>query len=298
MDIGILVLGYRRAESFKEAVTSISSIMGHENFPIYAVIDGPKASDHELKNDNLAVIQTAQRLFDEGKLHSVLVRGENFGTKRNVFESVTMVLASHEYVFVVEDDLVVRSTGPAPLQEWFSQLGGEISAFSLYANAVSCGAPFLSRRFSSQAWGTSRYYWNDFRPDALKTIKLSWGMSIGLLRHVGGDMPQAFFNYRRNKVDSWAIPWNVHNFLANRKMLYPPVSLVLSNSHLPGAERTEGIIFDSVVSSEPFNLAGAGYRINRAYLGHYTLMARLRRRMRMWYRKYCGRSNNPSFKGH
>lgn len=286
MDIGILVLGYRRAESFKDAVVSVNSIIGRDNFPIYAVIDGPKDSDQKLKNENLAVVQTAHRLFDEGQLHSVLVREKNFGTRRNVFESVTMVLAIHEYVLVVEDDLVVISTGPAPLQDWFAQLGGEVSAFSLYANKISGVTPFLSRRFSSQAWGTSRYYWNEFRPDALKTLKLSWSMSFRLLRHVGGDMPQAFCNYQRNKVDSWAIPWNVHNFLADRKMLYPPVSLVLNNSHLPGAERTEGIIFDSVLSSEPFRLASEEFRINGSYLRHYTFRARLGRRIRMWYRRY------------
>lgn len=286
MDIGILVLGYRRAESFKDAVMSVASVTGHGNLPIYAVIDGPKDSDQKLKNDNLAVVQTANRLFDEGKLQSVLVREKNLGTKRNVFESVTMVLASHEYVFVVEDDLVVMSTGPAPLQEWFAQLGGEISGFSLYANKSFGVTPFLSHRFSSQAWGTSRHYWNEFCPDDLKTFKLSWSMSFRLLRHVGGDMPQAFCNYQRGKVDSWAIPWNVHNFLANRKMLYPPVSLVLSNSHLPGAERTEGIIFDSVLSSEPFSLASEDFRINRSYLRHYNLTARLGRRGMMWYRRY------------
>ncbi|MDB2654339.1 hypothetical protein N9Y68_05395 [Luminiphilus sp.] len=286
MDIGILVLGYRRPESFKDAIASVSNVIGRENFPIYAVIDGPKDSDQKLKQDNLAVVQIARGLLDEGKVHSILVREKNFGTMRNVFESVTMVLAIHEYVLVVEDDLMVMSTGPAPLQEWFAQLGGGVSAFSLYANKISGVTPFLSRRFSSQAWGTSRYYWNEFRPDTLKTLKLSWSARFSLSKHVGGDMPQAFRNYQMDKVDSWAIPWNVHNFLQGRKMLYPPVSLVVSNSHLPGAERTEGIIFDSVLSSEAFNLASEEFRINGSYLRHYTLRARLGRRIRMWCRRY------------
>ena len=50
--------------------------------------------------------------------------------------------------------------------------------------------------------------------------------------------------FQKSRLDTWAIPWNVHNYLHSNLMVYPPDSYILNNSHLFGAERTTGIQFE------------------------------------------------------
>ena len=235
-------------------------------------------------SNNLKTRNVAQSFIDSDVLSHCIFREHNFGTRRNVFASVSEVLAMHEYVFVVEDDLCAIPYSVGALEFFVKRLNQEVSAFSLYCNESFSDKPFYSHRFSSQAWGTSREYWAGFDYEVLGNYRFSRIELRRISEIQGKDMLRNIKAYQNGKMDSWALPWNLYNFLEGRKMVYPPASFFESHGHRFDAERTKGIEF-------PYRLADCGVdgfedtciQVNLKYLKHYTLFNRLVRRARSFF---------------
>tara|TARA_R110001606_G_scaffold234160_5_gene381820 strand:- start:479 stop:1363 length:885 start_codon:yes stop_codon:yes gene_type:complete len=287
-DIGLLVLGYCRADLFERAARSLEHLGLGESTPRYGVIDGARTLSGPLFDDCLAVQQRAKKLLDEGVLTSLTIRNCNLGTMNNVYTSVSEILSLHEFVFVLEDDLEILQIADCAVELLLPYLNERVSAFGIYCNKSFSDSLFFSQRFSSQAWGTSREAWAGFNPVHIMSLELSEAQRIELRKNVGGDFISSFRAFQSGDLDSWAIPWNIYNFLQNRVMLYTPNSYVNNNSHLLGAERTYGIEFEYEISRKSLSLNQAKQpQINLAYLRHFGFFARFARRLRAEYIKRC-----------
>lgn len=289
LDIGLLVLGFRRAELFEAAVLSLRNLGLSAETPVYGVIDGPRLTSEAEILENKGVQESAKKLQEQGMINHLVIRSENLGTKTNVFRSVSEVLSYHEFVFVLEDDLEVLKVANGALQILMGKLSETTPAFGLYCNRSFVNSLFLSNRFSSQGWGTSRAAWSTFDPEIIKKTKFSREFLSALRKKVGGDLVSDLAAFQAGILDSWAVPWNVHNFMTNRMMLYPPASYIENNSHKTGAERTLGIEFDYEISHFPLShYSDQEPLINEKYLRHYNLLARVKRRIR----SICSRELN------
>ena len=279
VDFGILVLGYCRANSIKKTILSLERLSSKFCAKIYVHIDGAYGKRKELSAENALVKKTVIDLYNKGVVHNYTFREKNLGTLNSVFCAVTDILNSHENILVFEDDLELIDELDIPLPQIFLSLTGNISAFSLYSNKTYNSKPFLSQRFSSQGWGTSKAFWKNFDPISMRSnLALSIDMS-SLGSEAGKDMPQAWRKFLAGNIDSWAIPWNVHNFMNGYFMIYTARSFVINNSHLNGAQRTGGIVFDYELATsnlQPFDLLDL--KINKSYLNHFTMLARIKRR--------------------
>ena len=168
----------------------------------------------------------------------------------NIYQSVSEVLKKHEFIFVLEDDLEILPLANGSLLKLIYLMDKRINAFSLYCNKSYSNTVFCSNRYSSQGWGTRRIYWNKFNPKVIKKTNLSSLDIKKIKRKCGSDIYSEFINFKNGSIDSWAIPWNIHNFLNSNLMIYPPKSYILNNSHLYGAERTAGVKFDYEIAKE------------------------------------------------
>lgn len=281
LDIGILVLGFSRPNLFERAVRSLKYLGLPESVPVYGAIDGPRINDQLRYEANVEVRRRAKQLNEEGLIDKLILRSSNLGTMRNVCHSVSEVLENHEFAFVLEDDLEVLPVADGALVLMCRHLGGDVKAFSLYVNRSHVHNVFLSPRFSSQGWGVSRVAWQKFDTEALKNISLSKQQLRNLKCRLGGDLLRGFKAFQKGALDSWAVPWNVHNFLAGGMMVYVPNSYLINNSHLPGAERTLGIKYDYDLASRPLSeFDTPNPRLNKLYRRHYSLRARIWRRIR------------------
>ena len=277
VDIGVLVLGYSRPVLFEKAVRSIKNLGLPKSAQKYAVIDGPKNKGPAFER-NKEVQKVAKFLLSEGELNSVKIRRKNLGTMENVYKSVTEILENHEYIFVLEDDLEITPFANGSIYSLLNKLGGDINAFSIYCMKSFNNDLFYSNRYSSQAWGTSNKSWKEFNPHNMKNINLNFMQILKLRIKCGGDIYSDFKSFQKGKLDTWANPWNVFNFLNSNKMIYPPKSYVINNSHLIGAERTEGVFFKYEIAREPLqNNEIKKININKRYVSHFSLFSRLKR---------------------
>ena len=152
MDLGVLILGFSRPNAFENAVRSIQNLGVAQNVKKYAVIDGSRVKPGGQVINNSEVVRAGENLIEEGQIDHLTVRDRNLGTMLNVFHSVSEVLKKHEYIFVLEDDLEVLEVAGGSLSVMLNKISGNNVAISLYGHRSFINKPFLSRRFSPQAW--------------------------------------------------------------------------------------------------------------------------------------------------
>ncbi|MEM1402802.1 MAG: hypothetical protein AAGG55_05680 [Pseudomonadota bacterium] len=280
----ILSIGFARPGELVSSVLSIADHFGErDGFDHWVFVD--RARTNSMKEDrNKATIDVAHLLLEEGVIDRLIVRDENYGTARNVVESVTSVLSDRSHVFVMEDDLTLAASHVNASRKLMSFLGRDgVAAYSTYVNRNSSTNPlFTSRRFSSQAWGTAKYLWDDFDLDAVRRHPWSTALERETRRLLGSDFPSLWRSFVAGSLDSWAVPWNMHNFLSGRVCLYPNRSMVNSVGHSQTATRTAGVFFKHDISHEPLEL---DYEILKpsqfdSYITTYSRAKRAKRQLR------------------
>ena len=198
-------------------------------------------------------IEFAHTLKENGLVDLLKVRDQPFGTQQNIIQGVSESALKFRYLFVVEDDLELihyhKNLSPFFFRH---HLNDSVVAFSTYTNLIrkKFFSTFLSHRFSSQSWGVTSDAWLGFDVEQIRNLNFSDTLNKDLAKHLGTDMPRAIAGFKSGTLDSWAIPWNVHNFLEGNLMAYPSKSFVVESGSSVGATRTTGIKFKSELATD------------------------------------------------
>lgn len=229
----------------------------------------------------METIELSQRLLDLNLVDKIIIRDEPYGTQQNIVIGISDISKNFETLFVVEDDLELIHFHRNLSALFFERLlTGPIVAFSTYSNLMRDVKfnTFLSHRFSSQAWGTTSEAWKGFDIEYMKKLALTKNLKKELVRYLGSDMPRAMKGFKLGTIDSWAIPWNVYNFLNGNLMVYPSKSYVRSEGHGSGATRTGGVMFKSELAEEFLNTnliqPPTDFRVSETYIKHFSLTNR------------------------
>jgi hypothetical protein len=175
----------------------------------------------------------------------IVERERNLGLSRNVINGVTTVLANHESVIVVEDDLVVS---PVFLQymrealEFYRFSGGVFSVSGYNYPRSMLPVPrsypydaFFVMRHMCWGWGTWRDRWQkaDWEiPDYASLSKSSsWKRSFS---EGGLDLSRMLQEQMQGRLDSWAIRWTYAHF-ANHAVCLVPVQSFVNNMGADGS---------------------------------------------------------------
>lgn len=279
MSLAILVLGYSRPELVERCIRSIQFLDLPPSIEVVCSID--KWSNESVKDDNRRTVSTVNKLQQHGLVDRVILRKKNLGCALNVTQSVAELLSEYHNVFVVEDDLEFSEKSAGLIKVASSLLSEELVSFTAYCHRSGCTTFFTSQRFSSQSWLATRKNWDGFSLEKMKDVQLTRMQKNDIRRLQGGDLLKDFAQFQQGNLDSWAVPWNIFCFLNNRKMLYPPRSFVINNSHLIGAQRTQGIQFEYDLEHKfPMELDKTSICENLSYLNHFSFYRRALRRMR------------------
>jgi len=244
----------------------------HARRTLEALLKNPEA-----KSSDLIVFSDAARTPDKEEsvrlvreyiasiegFRSLIVhhRPENFGLAKSIIEGVTQVLADHERVIVLEDDLVTSPHFLRYMNEALNRFAEEERVISVhgyvYPTEKTLPEAFFLRGADCWGWATWRRGWAQFNPDGqflldeLKRQNLlkafdfngAYSYSAMLMGQINGSN------------DSWAVRWYASAFLANKLTLYPGRSL----SHNIGNDSTGthcgmSSVFDSELSATPIRV--------------------------------------------
>ena len=167
----------------------------------------------------------------------IIERQKNLGLSGNVIDGVTRVLADHESVIVVEDDLVVSPMFLPYMSEALTLYRFAAGVFSVSGYnyprrilPVPGDYPydaFFIMRHMCWGWGTWRDRWRKADWEITDYSSLSqtssWRRSFS---QSGLDLPRMLEAQAQGQLDSWAIRWTYAHFVNHAVCLVPVESFV------------------------------------------------------------------------
>lgn len=288
-DFAVLVVAYNRPQQLAELLNSLSGNHFIEtDVNIIVSIDGPKDKLPASLVKHSAVLEVAKHYREQNVVTDIITQKSNLGTARNMVHSISYAFQFSDYVLVIEDDLVLTADIKNISKVAKSYLNPKNTALSIYVNHTKNKKDaFLSHRFNSQGWMTHIDYWKDFDINHFRSFKLNSMQKKKIQKLLGSDILRDFTLFKKGKIDTWAVPWNIYNFLNDRKMIYPNRSYIVNNSHFVGAERTYNILYPYEIADKKLtDLDFENLELCPRYVQHYSFCNRLRRRLRSYAQRY------------
>ena len=215
MDIGLALFVYRRPEHTRKVLESVK-LNGFSK--IYVFQDGLKDEIHRSEWEEVSkIIKSID--FAETELH---ISEHNKGLANSVVDGINHVIARHEAVIALEDDIVLGKGYLEFMDTCFEKYKKNPQVMCV------CGASpgdyvtegissqydvFFSYRMCSKAWGTWRDRWSLFHRniDYIKNFLADEELSERVARIAGRDliwMAQVLVN-QPEKIDTWATYWSI-----------------------------------------------------------------------------------------
>lgn len=195
---------------------------------VYAFLDGPRHDDERARVDDVRAVLADAAGFARVRVHATEA---NRGLFASLTEGIGKVLAVHQAVIVVEDDIEV-----AP-----GFLGYMNSALDRYRDVAAVGSihgysppiaglpkRYFLRGGDCWGWATWADRWSLFNPDARELLlQLRRRRALRAFMRSHGAAPLLQLVKRaRGRNQSWATLWHASLFLADRYTLHPGTSLV------------------------------------------------------------------------
>lgn len=192
---------------------------------IIAFSDGPRRKEEE---ERVARVRTLLRSVDWADVR-VIERPRNLGLGVSLRTGVDEVLAEHESVIVVEDDLEFIPGTYAFLSEALARYRDEPRVMSVTGwthprtTPRDVDAPYFDGRTECWLWGTWRRAWQGMDRDALSHMREAASRGIEPGRY-GDDLVEMASDEAARNI--WAVRWSFLHIARGGLCLRPPHPLV------------------------------------------------------------------------
>ena len=241
MPAPIAFFAYNRPDHAKAALDALMACPEAQESEIWLFSDGPKADASQVDLDAINAVRDLIKELPWPGSKQIILEESNKGLARSICEGISNILATHEQVIVVEDDLEVG-------KGFLTYLNSSLEAFAtqhkvMHISAyvppiVPTGLPstFFYNQASCWGWATWKRAWSALNTDA-QELKDSIE-ARGLTDYFNIDGSYNFMKHLEKNIDgrlnTWAIKWQASVNLAGGFCLHPSTSLV-SNTGVDGS---------------------------------------------------------------
>lgn len=226
----IAIFAYNRRDLLEGLWGSLQGCEGFEQSPVFVFVDGPRTEDQ------CAAVEEV-REFVAGLEHPQINRvfaEENKGLKASIYAGVTAVLAEHEHVIVLEDDLVLSPIALTYFNRFLRHYADEKGVWSIAGYLYDAPALRESRRSLSLpfphpwGWATWRRAWSRFQLDGGTASTDLSSRQFRKAFDVDGLYPFSLQleNSIKGRVSSWYIHWYYTVFRNGGRSIFPPRRVV------------------------------------------------------------------------
>lgn len=226
----IALFVYNRPWHTQQTVESLQKNILSLNSDLFIYSDGPKS---DAQADLVSQVRQYINHIQGFKSVTIVERAENFGLARSIIDGVTSIIAKHERVIVLEDDMVTSPYFLDFMNAGLNTYAGNSDVASIHGYVYPIeGLPetFFMRGADCWGWATWRDRWVMFEPDGAELLKRLNERSLTKRFDFNGAYP--FIKMLRDQIsganNSWAIRWHASAFLNSKYTLYPGKSLVLN----------------------------------------------------------------------
>ena len=182
-----------------------------------------------------AVAATRRLVREHARAGSVRIieRDQNLGCAASILAGINDVLATHDRIIVLEDDLVVSRFFLEYMNAALNRYAEDpsvlhVSGYMFPNDFAKSDTALVLPLTSSWGWGT----WSRAWPNFDTTLKALPWLDASALRRFRFDVLGAFpyramlTQYQRGEIDAWDIRWYLGCFRASGKAIFPGRSLV------------------------------------------------------------------------
>lgn len=285
----VAVFAYRRPESLRATLASLSACEGASEVDLTVFVDAPG----NIRESGL-VEETGRVACAAGGFRKVEVRcAENhLGLGKSVMEGVSSILERQASVIVLEDDLTVQPGFLRFVWDGLERYAADQRVFSVCGYTSCVHIPenypadaYFCPRSSSWGWATWKDRWEsvDWNPAPSDWARYrrtfaDWG---------GSDCPDLLRGWMEGRNESWAIRFCFSEFLQGKVSLFPVKSLVDPSAGFDGSgtncPRYSRFRFDLDARPGPFRYPGTVEvvpSIRKSALHYHSLPLRAWSRLR------------------
>lgn len=228
--IPLALFTYKRPIHTEATLNALSACRGREFFDFFFFSDAPRQpEDRESVEAVRRLLRAQAALFNA----EIVEQSTNQGLARSIVGGVDRLCASHGWVVVLEDDLLVEPSFLEFMAKALAYYENSSSVMQVGATTLAppqrqSGGAFLLPVTSTWGWGTWQRAWKSF-----SWVPQGWPQSAGdadwlSLFQLGGAADYAAMLQDRlaGRNDSWGILWWYAVSRARGKVVYPSRSLV------------------------------------------------------------------------
>jgi hypothetical protein len=235
----IVLFTYARVDTLAKAIMTLESNRFAEDSHLFIYSDGPKNDLDESKVRDVRKFIRAKFKF---KSVEIIEAERNKGLAKSIISGVTEVINVHKRVIVLEDDLI---TSP----NFLAFINSGLDYYEPYSKVLSLAGytgpivnakhdVYFTRRASSLGWATWQEKWQavDWNPD-LSSLNLS--MLRREFNKMGSDLTKMLLDYKKGKINSWAIRWVYYQYINQMVTVYPTISKIFNIGTGPDATHSK-----------------------------------------------------------
>ena len=254
----IALFVYARPDHTRRTVEALLTNPEASRSDLIVFSDGARTPD---KEDSVRRVREYISSIKGFRSLTVYHQFQNYGLAKSIVDGVSQVLADHDRVIVLEDDLVSSSYFLRYMNEALDRFSDDERVISVhgYVYPVRKHLPEAFFLLGADCWGwaTWRRGWMHFNPDG--QFLLDELKRLDLLEAFDLNGAYSYSAMLRGQIngsnDSWAVRWHASAFLANKLTLYPGRSLIRNiGNDSSGTHCRLTANFDSELSTSPINL--------------------------------------------
>jgi hypothetical protein len=251
----VALFAYRRPEHLQAALSALAAntLAGDTSLTIFC--DGPRTATEVA--DVEAVRSLARRASGFREVH-VVVREENLGLAGSLIRGVSTMLADHDRVIVLEDDILTSPHFLTYMNQALERYQEETQVWCIHGYQFPVKQPlpdtFFLRGAECWGWATWRRAWQGFESDGSRLLDTLKQKNLVRAFNLDGgyDYYGLLAQQAAGKVDSWAIRWRASAFVQGGLCLWPGRSLVKNIGHDSSGEHcADTARFDAEPSRTP-----------------------------------------------
>lgn len=225
----VALFAYKRLDHLQRTVACLQVNELAEQTHLYVYCDGPR-QDSDV--GAVAAVRDYVRTISGFAQVTPIFRERNLGLAASIIGGVSEVLAKHEQIIVLEDDMETTPFFLRFMNDALSLYRDEPQLASIHAYALPlAGLPanYFMRGADCWGWATWCDRWQAFNGDSIDLLKKLHRQ--GLMRQFNsyGFRPlYLLVKQSLGEIDSWYIRWHAANFLAGRLTLHVGQSFVLN----------------------------------------------------------------------
>jgi hypothetical protein len=225
----IVLFTYNRPDHTKRTIESLQNNIWADQSDLFIFSDAAKNGEDEMKVEQVRTYLSTVKQF---RSVTIIEREFNYGLANNIVDGVTKIIAKHERLIVMEDDLL---TSPFFLQymnqalELYEKEDRVISIHG-YIYPVRRDVPdtFFLIDPGSLGWATWKDRWEQYEVNGAMLLQTL--QQKNLTYEFDYDNTYPFTKMLEDQVqgrnNSWAIRWYAYAILHRKLTLYPGRSLV------------------------------------------------------------------------